>query len=398
MSRPWLSVVGLGLDGLAGLGPGARAAVDAAEVLVGGERHLEMVPVDGRRRLTWAKPLDITLAQLMGLQGQPVVVLASGDPSWFGIARRLHARVERHEIEVFPHVSAFQLAAAAMRWSLEEVTTVSAHGRALQGIRRWLQDRRRLLVLTSDGDGPAAIARLLVDAGFGDSAMMILENLGGREQRSTAGTATELVDTRAAALNVVALQLRGDGLPLLPGLPDDAYRHDGQLTKAEIRAVTLAALAPMPGELLWDIGAGAGSVAIEWLRSDPSTKALAVEREAERADQIFVNAQRLGVPQLWPIIHASAPEALHGLPRPHAVFVGGGVADAGVLKACWEALPPGGRLVANAVTLSGEAALLAMHGSIGGRLLRLGLARAERIGAETVWRPAMPVTQLAARK
>ena len=394
----WLTLVGIGADGLDGLSQRARRALAAAEVLVGGARHLAMLPEDGRPRLSWRSPLADTLPEILAQRPRPVALLASGDPLWYGVGRLLLQHLSPAEVAIVPHVSAFQEACSRLGWALEEALPLTAHGRPISALRRHFQPGRRLLVLTADGSGPAAIARCLAADGYGESGITVLEEMGGvRERRTEARAAT--LDGRFADLNLVAIEIAAAARPRpsVPGLPDDAYEHDGQLTKAEIRAVTLAALAPCDGELLWDVGAGAGSVAIEWLRSGRAMRALAIERDSARAARITANAERLGVPEL--VVHTgAAPAALADLPAPAAIFVGGGASAPGLLDLCWDRLATGGRLVVNAVSVAGEAALLALHGAHGGRLLRLQLARAETIGTRLVWRPAMPVTQLAARK
>lgn len=394
----WLTLVGIGADGLDGLSQRARRALAAAEVLVGGARHLAMLPDDGRPRLFWRSPLAETLPEILALRPRPVALLATGDPLWYGVGRLLLQQLSPAEVAIVPHVSAFQEACSRLGWSLEEALPLTAHGRPVAALRRHFQPGRRLLVLTADGAGPAAIARCLAADGYGESGITVLEEMGGAQERRTEATAATL-DGRFADLNLVAIELAATARPrpAVPGLPDETYEHDGQLTKAEVRAVTVAALAPCDGELLWDVGAGAGSVAIEWLRAGRAMRAIAIERDPARAARIAANAERLGVPEL--VAHTgTAPAALAELPAPQAVFVGGAVAAPGLLDLCWERLEPGGRLVANAVSVAGEAMLIAFHVAHGGRLLRLQLARAESVGTQLVWRPAMPVTQLAVRK
>ena len=395
----WLTVVGIGPDGLDGLGRQAREAIAAAEVLVGGERHLSLVPEDGRPRLAWHSPLVATLPDLLALRPRNVVVLASGDPLWYGIGRLLLHHIPVAEVRVLPHRSAFQEACSRLGWAMEDIHPLSTHGRPIDALRRHLQPGRRLLVLTTGGDSPGEIGRCLTDTGYGPSRTWVLEELGGPAERVIAGEASALGDNRFSALNIMGIELAAerDPLHLVPGLPDDAYEHDGQLTKAEIRAVTMAALGPRDGEMLWDVGAGAGSVAIEWLRAGRGMGAVAIERDATRAARIVANAARLGVPELT--VHTGeAPGALAGLPEPAAIFVGGGLAAPDLLEHCWAALRPGGRLVANAVTIAGEAALLTFHERHDGRLLRLAISRSDMVGGQHAWRPAMPVTQLTARK
>lgn len=398
MSAPWLSVVGIGADGLAGLGAGARALIDAAEVLVGGRRHLAMLPEDDRPRIPWRSPLEATLADILACKPKRTVVLATGDPLWFGAGRFLRERLPDMAIRFQPHVSAFQLAAARLGWPLEEVVTTSVHGRPLDTLRRHLVPGARLLVLTDDGDGPVRIGALLAEVGLADARLWVIENLAAGDERIVATTAGEMAGRHFAALNLVAAQLPARAFPepwpaRTPGLADTLFDHDGQLTKAEIRAVTLASLAPRDGELLWDVGAGAGSVAIEWLRAGRGMRAVAIERDPTRAARVRANARRLGVPELA-IVEGVAPACLRDLPPPDAVFVGGGVAEPGMLAACWEVTASGGRLVANAVTIKGEAAVLAFHERHGGRLARLAVSRAETLGGVLAWRALAPVTQL----
>ena len=283
MSGPWLSVVGIGADGLAGLGAGARALIDAAAVLVGGRRHLAMLPADGRPRIPWRSPLEATLADILACAPERTVVLATGDPLWFGVGRLLRERLTDTAIRFEPHVSAFQLAAARLGWPLEDVITMSAHGRPLDTLRRHLMPGARLLVLTDDGRGPARIGALLAETGLPDARLWIMENLAAGDERIVATTAGEIAGRHFAALNLVALELPARAFPepwpaRTPGLADALLDHDGQLTKAEVRAVTLANLAPRDGGLLWDVGAGAGSVAIEWLRAGRGMRAVAIER------------------------------------------------------------------------------------------------------------------------
>lgn len=392
MSEPWLSVVGIGEDGLDGVSAAARAVVGAAQVVVGGRRHLDMLGPTDARPLAWPSPFAEGRALLNSLRGKNVVVLASGDPMYFGVGATLSQWFPDDDIAVLPHPGAFSLAAAALRWPLQECLCLSVHGRPLATLALHLAPERRLLILAEDGSSPAAIATLLTEAGFGPSDLCVLAHLGGPAQSLRSGTAETWAGT-SPALAVVAVHCRAARsrapLALVPGLPDDAFSHDGQLTKREIRAATLAALAPLPGQMLWDVGAGCGSVAIEWMRA--GGRAVAIESHAGRVAMIGRNAARLGVPGL-DIIHGLAPDALP-YTDPDAVFVGGGVSAPGVLSAAWAALRGGGRLVANAVTAEGEAALLAFHAAQGGQLIRLALSRLEPVGRFHTWRPALPVTQ-----
>jgi precorrin-6Y C5,15-methyltransferase (decarboxylating) len=295
-----------------------------------------------------------------------------------------------------PAPSAFSLAAARLGWPLADCALVSLHGRELDRVRPHLQPGARVLALTSDGEGPAALAALLATAGFGTSRLTVLEALGGSRERIRAATAAEFDLGTVDPLNTVAIEVAAaDGARIIArasGLPDAMFEHDGQITKREVRAVTLSSLAPRRGELLWDVGAGAGSVAIEWMLADPSLRAIAIEARAERAARIRRNAASFGVPGIE-IVQGDAPAALAGLPPPDAIFVGGGASDPGVLDAVLATLRAGGRLVVNAATLQTEALLLARYSVLGGELIRIAIARAEPVGGMTAFRPALPVTQ-----
>ncbi len=393
----WLTVVGIGEDGMDGLGTAARAAIADAAVLIGGPRHLAMVPgVPGQERLAWPSPFSAE--PVLARRGRPVCVLASGDPMFWGVGATLARLLPAVEMRVLPAPSAASLAAARLGWPLQEVLVLSATGRPLEQVHRHLHPGARLLVLAGGGGDPARLARLLRDGGFGASRLVVLEHMGGARERRLESSAADWPHAQCAGLLVMAVECQGGPCRSgLAGLPDDAYRHDGQLTKRDVRAVTLALLAPLPGELLWDVGAGSGSIGIEWMRCHPSCRAIAIEADESRQALIAHNRDALGVPGLH-LVAGSAPEALAGLATPDAVFIGGGVTVAGVLETCWQALRPGGRLVANAVTLQSEALLTTWQARIGGTLTRLAVAHAGQLGRFDVWRTAMPVTILAAGK
>ncbi len=393
----WLSVIGVGADGLEGLGSVARRLVETAETVVGGDRHLAMLP-DAHRaeRLTWATPLSETVAAIAARRGRLVAVLATGDPMWFGIGVTLARAFAPEEMIVVPHLSAFSLAAARMAWPIAETETLTLHGRPLDTLALHLAPAARILALSEDGETPATVARYLTERGWGPSVLTVLEHLGGVAERRIAGQVERWSYPRAADLNTLAIDCRpGPNAvcwPRVPGLPDDAFAHDGQLTKREVRAATLAALGPQSGALLWDIGAGCGSIAIEWMRAARRACAIAIEREPSRLALIARNAATLGVPRLR-MLEGSAPAAFAGLDNPDAIFIGGGLSTPGLIESAWQALRPGGRLVANAVTIEGEARLLACHSQFGGALVRIAVSRAEGLGAFQGWRPLMPVTQ-----
>lgn len=394
---PWLSIVGVGEDGLDALSPAARALIAQAEVLVGGDRHLAMLPPDdSRERIPWPSPLAALVATIDALKPRRVCVLATGDPFCFGIGTTLARRIPLDEMVVVPAASIRTLVCSRLGWPAHTTQLLTLHGRPLALLEPYLQPGSRLIVLSENASTPAAVAARLAERGFGPSRMTVLERMGGGAERRLDGRADGWTHPEGADLNTIAVAVAAgpDARPLttVPGLPDDAFRHDGQLTKREVRAVTLAALAPHPGELLWDVGAGCGSVAIEWLRADPLNRAVAIEPKPARRALIAANAERLGTPSLR-IVDGRAPDALAGLQAPDAVFVGGGASMPGVIEACWAALRPGGRLVANTVTLESEAVLLARRAGLGGELVRLSVERAEPVGPYHGWRPLMPVTQ-----
>ncbi|MFE9421557.1 precorrin-6y C5,15-methyltransferase (decarboxylating) subunit CbiE [Kitasatospora sp. NPDC006697] len=400
---PAVTVVGIGADGWDGLGPAGREALLAAEAVLGGGRQLGLLPAGvTAERIAWPSPLRPAVPGLFaGLAGRRVAVLASGDPMFFGIGRTLAEELGADRLRVLPHPSAVSYACARLGWPVELTPVVSLVGRDPDALAAELHDGRRLLVLSAGADTPALVAALLTGRGFGPSRLRVLEQLGGPGERELAGTADGWAHPAGDPLNLLAVELRAAaGTPrgsLVPGLPDELFESDGQLTKRHIRAATLAALAPAPGELLWDVGGGSGSIGIEWLRADPSCRAVSIEKSPLRAERIARNARALGVPRLR-VVTGGAPGALAGLPAPDAVFVGGGLTAPGLLAACWAALPPGGRLVANTVTLESEALLAEWYRRHGGELVRLAVAHAVPVGGFTGWRQAMPVTQWSVRK
>jgi precorrin-6Y C5,15-methyltransferase (decarboxylating) len=395
--RRWLSIVGIGEDGVDGLSVVARGLISGAEIVFGGKRHLALAsPLIRGATRPWPSPFEPAAEEVLAHRGRQVCVLASGDPFHYGVGTVLARRIEPQETLVVPAPSAFSLAAARLGWALPETTLVSLHGRMLDLVRPHLQPGTRVLALTSDGAGPLALARLLTQAGFGGSRLTVLEALGGPRERVRRTSAAQFDLTDVNDLNIVALEVAAaPGARIIAraaGLADAMFEHDGQITKREIRALTLSSLAPRRGELLWDVGAGAGSVAIEWMLTDRSLRAIAIEARADRAARIRRNAAALGVPGL-DVIEGEAPAALAKVPRPHAIFIGGGASDPGVLDKAVAALEPGGRLVVNAVTLETEALLIARHAELGGELIRIALARTDAVGSKICWRPALPVTQ-----
>ncbi|MFD8918425.1 precorrin-6y C5,15-methyltransferase (decarboxylating) subunit CbiE [Streptomyces sp. NPDC059569] len=408
-----VTVVGIGADGWAGLPGGSRAALREADVLIGGPRQLALLPGEcAGERVPWSSPLRPAVPGLLAAHaGRRVAVLASGDPMFHGIGRTLSEVLSvtlgtdaqrAGALRVLPHPSSVSYACARLGWPVEDTEVVTLVGRPAERLSAALYDGRRVLVLSAGAATPAEVAALLRDRGFGPSRMHVLEQLGGGErERRIEGIAQEWAEPAGDPLNVVAVECRrapdAPRLGAVPGLPDTAYEHDGQLTKRHVRAATLAALAPAPGELLWDIGGGSGSIAVEWMRAHRSCRAVSVERDPARAERIGRNARALGVPGLR-VVTGGAPGALAGLPVPDAVFIGGGLTVPGLLESCWDALPAGGRLVANTVTLESEALLAEWYRRLGGELVRLAVAHAVPVGGFTGWRQAMPVTQWAVTK
>ncbi|TQM79540.1 precorrin-6Y C5,15-methyltransferase (decarboxylating) [Saccharothrix saharensis] len=371
-----VTVIGIGADGWDGLPPASRHEIESCEVLMGSARQLDLVP-GGFDRVPWPSPLVPALPGLLERHaGRRVGVLASGDPMFHGIGTTLVRLLGAERVRVLPHPSSVSLACARLGWALDDVGVVSLVGKPAALVVPHLHPGRRVLVLGAD---PREVAALAPDA-----RLTVLEQLGGPAER----VHHSLDD--ADPLHVLAVECGADGASVTPGRPDDSFEHDGQLTKREVRAVTLALLAPRPGELLWDVGAGAGSIAVEWCRTHPSCRAIAVERHPERAARITRNATALGVPGIEVVV-GSSPGALD-LEPPDAVFIGGGLTAEGVVERCWDAVRPGGRLVANAVTLESEAVLTRWHGRLGGDLSRIEVSRATAIGGFTGWRPQMPVT------
>lgn len=396
MKSPWLSIIGIGEDGLDGLSSVARGWLDEADILVGGRRHLDLAAGLGKAEMAWKFPFAASIPALLELRGRQVAVLVSGDPFWFGAGTTLAAHLPMNEMRVIPAPSTFSLAAARLGWRIEELTCLGLHARPLALLRPHLRPGARLVVLVRDGAAPAELAAYLTGAGAGPSRLTVLEALGGPRERIRVATAQDfdLADIAAPVAVTVEVELE-IGAPLLPacaGLPDALFESDGQLTKREIRAVTLSTLAPRGHELLWDIGVGSGSIAIEWLLAHPANRAIGIEARADRLERARRNAEALGVPHL-DLRLGEAPAMLADLPTPDAIFIGGGASDPGVLDAAFAALKLGGRLVANAVTLETEALLIAAHARHGGSLTRIAIERAGPVGTMHGWRAAMPVVQ-----
>ena len=394
MDDIWLHIVGIGEDGMRGLSPNARRLVESAEIIFGGDRHHRLSNAVTAKRVAWPSPFSALIDQLISYRGRRVVVLATGDPLWYSVGARIGRAIPPGQITYHPQLSAFQLAAARMGWSLADVETLTVHGRPVEQIIPFIQPNQRLLVLTTGEETPARIGRLLTERGFGGSEMTVLASMGGDGEQRFDGIASnwphEVPAFNTLAVHCVATS-EASLLPLVAGLPDDLFEHDGVMTKRELRAIALAKLMPMRGALLWDIGAGCGSVSIEWMRAARDATAVGIEPDSRRRAIALRNAARLGTPRLE-LVNGKAPAALDGLDPPDAVFIGGGLTTE-VFDVAWSQLRPLGRLVANAVTLESEARILELQRHHGGDIVRVSVSRASPVGELTGWRPQMPVTQ-----
>ena len=395
---PWLTLVGIGEDGPDGLSPRAVRELARATTVFGGRRHLELAaPLLRGDRMPWRSPIEDSFPHLLSRRGSPTCVLATGDPFHFGIGVTLARLIPADEMLSLPQTSAFSLAAARLGWGLQDCLCLSLHGRALERIVPHLQPGARLLALSWDRSTPGKLAALLNDRGFGPTRLTVCEAMGGPRERLRRCSAAAFDLSEVDDLNTVALEIEVEPGARLrssaPGLPDDWFEHDGQITKAPIRAVTISALGPRPGEFLWDVGAGSGSVSVEWLLAAPGTTALAIDDKPERLDRVGRNARQWGVGERLERVRGRAPEALVGQPRPDAVFIGGGLTEPGLLDVCRAALRSGGRLVANAVTLESQAQLAGYLTAHGGTLMTLAVSTAEPVGGFHGLRPAMAVMQ-----
>ena len=393
MSAPWLQIVGIGEDGMAGLSSDARNAVENAEIIIGGDRHHLLSGQVQAQRVSWPSPFDALIDQIIGFKGKRLVVLVTGDPLWYSVGARITKSIAPAQIQFHPQLSAFQWAACRLGWSLADIETLTVHGRPVEQIVPSFAPGARILALTRDGDSPAEIAGLLRQAGYGESTLTVLASLGGPQESKIEGNArdwsADVPDFHVLAIDCIA---DADAV-ILPrsGLPDRCYEHDGMLTKQALRALAIAKLVPVRGGLLWDIGAGCGSVGIEWMRSAPEARAISIEPHAERREMAARNAKALGAPALR-VVDGWAPQKLAELPPPDAIFIGGGLSEA-TADACFDAIKAHGRIVAHAVTLESESVLAAIHAKHGGELVRLAAQILEPVGRLHGWKPAMPVTQ-----
>jgi precorrin-6B C5,15-methyltransferase / cobalt-precorrin-6B C5,C15-methyltransferase len=398
---PWLTIIGIGEDGFEGLSTKSRAALTQAEHIIGSRRTLGMLPESAAQRHEWPQPFSAVIDQLKPLQGKPTAILASGDPMNYGVARKLLEFIPKSEMTIIPHLSAFSLAASRMGWSLPDCDCFTIHGRPAANVEAFIQPNARLLILTEDETSPAEVCRRLIARGFETSEITVLENLGGARENATTFKANAPPHHNWSPLHTLAVHCNASPHAKIwsrvAGLPDDAFQHDGQLTKREVRAATIAALAPAPDQTLWDVGAGCGSIAIEWMRSTRGCEAIAIEANTERAAMIAINADQLGTPRLK-LIQGTAPQALANLTAPNAIFIGGGMDDDGVFEACWSALKSPGNLVANTVTLEGERKLITLQERHGGDLVRIDVSSLTKVGDLRAMRPRMSVLQWRATK
>jgi precorrin-6Y C5,15-methyltransferase (decarboxylating) len=395
--KKWLSIIGIGEDGVAGLSPIALSCLDKAKIIFGGERHLSMLPADDNsQKIPWKSPFPTSITEIISRRGEAVCILASGDPLCYGVGATILKDIPISEITIIPAPSAFSLACSRLGWSLTEVETLSLCGRPVSLLQSYIYPGAKLLILSEGKHTPAIVAEILINRGYGNSRITVLEKMGSINESIITDIASNWQEENIAALNTIVVECIADkgivGLSRFPGLPDSAFHHDGQLTKREVRAVTLSSLAPLPGELLWDVGAGCGSISIEWLRSDRRCRAIAIEQNSTRLNYIADNAAALGTPNLQ-IMAGKALEVIPNLPTPNAIFIGGGVTAPEILENCWNVLLPGGRMVVNVVTLEGEQRLYQWHEKVGGNFTRITIQRAEPIGKFLGWKSMSPVTQ-----
>ena len=408
ISKKWLRIIGIGDDGWNDLSSDTKKLLYESEILLGGERHLRMIPNDFKgERIEWTSPIKGAISKILSWRpskfdsGRIVSVMASGDPLCYGVAAKFLKHLPIDEIWIKPSLSTFTLICSRIGWSLPDVDLLTIHGRPLEMIHTFIQCGARLLVLSNDENSPQQVSKLLNDRGFGKSIITVFEHLGGKNERLFYGKANSWSFQKGASLNAMAIECIPEDnakiLSTVPGIPDDAFLHDGQITKREIRALTLSRLMPVADQFLWDIGSGCGSISIEWMRFNPRCKAVAIEKSKTRTKIIEKNAFELGVPMLQ-IINGIAPKVLKNLPPPDAIFIGGGITTDRMLQTCWHKLNPGGRLVINVVTLEGEKKLLGWQSKNGGDLTRINISHVEKLGKFEGWKELRSVMQLAAIK
>jgi precorrin-6B C5,15-methyltransferase / cobalt-precorrin-6B C5,C15-methyltransferase len=393
---PWLTIIGIGEDGWDGLSAKARNTIQSVQHIIGSTRTLAMMPELAAKQHEWPQPFSAVVDQLKPLHGHSTVILATGDPMNYGVARKILTFIPKSDVTIITHLSAFSLAAARMGWSLPDCDCFTIHGRPAANVEAFIQPEAQLLILTENETSIAEVCRRLVQRGFEKSVVTVLENMGGPKERITSFAANSMPSADWSPLNSLAVHCKpSPGAKIwsrVAGLPDEAFLHDGKITKREVRAATLAALGPAPDQILWDVGAGSGSIGIEWMRSTRGCEAYAIEPLADRRTMIATNADQLGTPRLH-IIPDAAPEAYAGLPRPHAVFIGGGISNAGTFEGAWDALQSGGTMVANVVTIEGEMHLYDLQDKYGGELVRMETSTLTKVGPHRALKPRMAVTQ-----
>ena len=388
--KPWLSIIGLGEDGLSGLTDASRSALDEAEIIFGGPRHLELVQA-GERGQPWTIPFSIT--PVLEARGRKVAVLASGDPFWHGAGGSLSRHLAQGEWQSFPGISTFAVTANRLGWKLEEVLCTGLHAAPFDQLLPLLAPNVQIIATVRDAASPAELAKWLDTQGFGTSTLTVLECVGGPRERIRTATANAFDLDEIDTLVTVAINAQGaPGLPQVSGLPDDLFHSDGQITKRPVRALTLSALAPRPGQLLWDIGGGSGSVSVEWCLAARGARAITFEPREDRLTNIRNNAEKFGISHRMKPIIGKAPDVLDGIEMPDTVFIGGGGSQA-LLDHLWQILPQGTRIVANGVTLETETLLMAAHKARGGHLLKAEIAEVSPLGSMRGWDRARPVIQ-----
>ena len=394
---PWLSIIGLGEDGPEGLSPASRNALEAAEIVMGPQRHLNLLGKIEAKAITWPVPFSDGVEKLLGFRGHKVAMLVSGDPFWFGAGSTIEKQLEPFEWTAYPNVSTFSLAASRLGWSLQDTTCLGLHAAPVQTLRASLAKGQKAIVLMRDGSAVTTLANYLKEQGFGESRIHMLEALNGTRERMRSVLANDVLpdDIQHPVCLGVEISGTGDSLPLSSGRPDSWFEHDGQITKQPVRAITLSALAPTAGEYLWDIGGGSGSISVEWCLCHPKNRATVIETRANRAERIQQNARKFGLSGIR-VVQAKAPEGLTDLDLPDAVFIGGGLSD-DLLEALTHHLPAKTRIVANSVTLESDALLTRWQEKLGGELIRLELSLLSRIGARRGWKAAYPLVQWSVR-
>lgn len=400
--QPWLTIIGIGDDGWNGLSCRQQESIAAAQHIFGGERHLGFLPSQFKDKTKkWPSPFIKGIDEVLALKGQNVVVLASGDPMFFGAGATFLRKLPIDDVRVLPHPSSFSLAAARLGWALQDVACLSVHGRPIRSVIGYLQPNSYLIILSENKNSPSALAKLLQEKGFGASRLTVMEHLNGPKERIRSQQADQYSLDDCEDLNLVAIHCLANnekaGYPCCSGLADEMFLNDGQLTKQDIRAVTMAHLAPKCGEVLWDVGAGCGSISVEWVRAAKGARAYAVEKNAKRQEFILKNADHFGVIGVQ-LIRGEAPSVLGDIEKPDAIFIGGGFTHPNLFDYCWDSLKAGGRLVVNAVTLETVALLQKKAAKINARLIQLSLSEALPLGNFHVWRSALPITMMIAHK